>query len=56
MLWLSYDPEVWVPSSAGPRVLHEAKEVTAGAPVRAATAESACVPPGSMWASDPETV
>lgn len=31
VLWLSQDPEVRVPSFAGPRVLHEAKEVAAGA-------------------------
>lgn len=31
MLWLSQDPEVRVPSFAGPRVLREAKEVAAGA-------------------------
>lgn len=30
MLWLSQDPDTQVPSLAGPRVLHEAKEVAAG--------------------------
>lgn len=31
VLWLSQGPDAWVPSLAGPRVLHEAKEVAAGA-------------------------
>lgn len=42
MLWLSQDPEVWVLGLAGPRVLHEAKEVAAGAPGRAANRDHLC--------------
>lgn len=44
---MSQDPEVWVPSLAGPRVLHETKEAAAGALGRAANTETTCVPPSS---------
>lgn len=47
VLWLSQDPEVWVPSLAGPRVLHETKGAAAGALGRAANTETTCVPPSS---------
>lgn len=56
VLWLSQDPEVWVLSLVGPRVLHETKEVAAGAPGRAANTENTCVPPASMQTWDPATV
>lgn len=34
VLWLSQDPDAWGLSLPGSRVLHEAKEVTVGAPGR----------------------
>lgn len=55
-LWLSQDPEVWVLSLVGPRVLHEAKEVAAGTPARAANTESTGIPPASMRMWEPATV
>lgn len=56
VLWLSQDPEVWVPSLAGPRVLHVTKEVATGAPGSAASTETASVLPGSRQTLDPATV
>ena len=48
VLWLSQDPDAWGLSLPGSRVLHEAKEVTVGAPGREQPKQSACVPLGSM--------